>query len=97
MWLLKLRPEIESDIRSGEDWYNSKLSGLGDDFVAEFWLAIDKIKAHPLLFAIAANGLRPCRIARFSYLIHFRVVGSEILVIALMGAERDDAAFRFRG
>jgi plasmid stabilization system protein ParE len=97
MWTIRFRPELEQDIRSARDWYNSMVPGLGDEFEDEFWSALDRISERPLSFAVASNGLRPCRLHRFSYLVHYQVVGDEILVIAVMNAARDDLAFRDRG
>ena len=66
MWTIRFRPEIEDDLRSGSDWYSSKRDGLGDEFIDDYWDAVDAIADRPLSFAIAANGLRPCRLSRFS-------------------------------
>jgi hypothetical protein len=97
MWTVRFRPELEQDVRNARDWYNSKVLGLGDDFVTEFWSAIDRITERPLSFAVASNRLRPCRLHRFSYIVHYRLVGDEILIIAVMNAARDDSAFGDRG
>ena len=97
MWTISFRPEIEGDLRSGSDWYNSKRDGLGDEFIDDYWDAIDAIADRPLSFATAANGLRPCRLSRFSYIVHFRVFDRDILIVAVMSGVRDDAAFADRG
>jgi hypothetical protein len=96
MWHLSYRPEIEDDVCEAATWYDDKRAGLGDEFVAEYVSAIRRIQDNPLLFAIAKNGLRPCRLKRFSYIIHFRFDGSDILVVALMGGGRDEASFIHR-
>lgn len=97
MWTIRYRPEIQDDLRSGSDWYNSKRDGLGDEFMIDYWDAVDQLANRPLSFAVAANGLRPCRLSRFSYIVHFRVVGPEILIVAVMSAARDGTAFIKRG
>jgi hypothetical protein len=51
---------------------------------------------NPWLFSIAVNGLRPCLIKRFSYIIHFVVEDDQIIVIAVMNAARDDSSFMHR-
>ena len=96
MWHLSYRPELENDIVDATLWYEVKREGLGEEFIAEYLAAIRRIHDNPLLFAIAANGLRPCRLKRFSYIIHFDVGASHILIVALMGAERDESAFIHR-
>ena len=97
MWTIRYRPEVEDDLRDGSDWYHSKRGRLGDEFIIDYWDAIDQIAERPLSFAIAANGLRPCRLSRFSFIVHFRVVDREILIVAVMSAARDDSAFVSRG
>ncbi len=96
MWRLSFRPEVEEDIVNAVTWYENKRSGLGHEFLLEYLAAIQRIRDNPLLFAVAANGLRPCRLKRFAYLIHFVVVGDNILVVALMGGGRDDSTFTHR-
>jgi hypothetical protein len=77
-------------------WYDKKQIGLGDQFLAEYVGAIYRILENPWLFSIAANGLRPCLIKRFSHIIHFAVEDDQIIVIAVMNAARDDASFVHR-
>jgi len=96
MWHLSYRPEVEDDIVNGVTWYDDKRSGLGYEFLLEYLAAIQRIRANPLLFAVAANGLRPCRLKRFACIVHFNVDDDNILVVALMGGGRDDSAFAHR-
>lgn len=97
MWHLSYRPEIEDDVCDAATWYDAKRPGLGDEFIAEYVAAIKRIQDNPLLFAIAKNGLRPCRIKRFSYIMHFKVDSNGILIVALMGGGRDESSFIPRG
>jgi hypothetical protein len=69
---------------------------LGDQFLAEYVAAIYRILENPWLFSIAANGLRPCLIKRFSYIIHFVIEDDQIIVIAVMNAAREDLSFMHR-
>jgi hypothetical protein len=96
MWRLVVRPQVEDDLVEASLWYDKKQIGLGDQFLAEYEAAIYSILENPWLFSIAANGLRPCLIKRFSYIIyiiHFVVEDDRIIVIALMNAARDDLSF----
>lgn len=90
MWQLSYRPEVEDDVVDAFTWYDDKRPGLGDEFLLEY---LAGIRDNPLLFSVAANGLRPCRLKRFSYIIHFDVDGNNVLVVALMCGGRDDPAF----
>lgn len=97
MWQLSYRPEVEDDVVAAVTWYDDKRRGLGDVFLCEYLDAIRRIHDSPLQFAIAANGLRPCRLKRFPYIVHFTVEDNGILVVALMAGGRDDSAFVRRG
>ena len=96
MWHLSYRPEVEVDVVDAVTWYDDKRAGLGDELLLEYLAAIQRIRNNPLGFAVAANGLRPCRLKRFSYIVHFDVDGNSILVVALMSGGRDDSAFAHR-
>lgn len=74
----------------------TSVAGLGDDFLGEYMAAIRRIRDNPLQFAIAANGLRPCRLKRLPYIVHFTVDDNGILIVALMAGGRDDSTFAHR-
>jgi hypothetical protein len=93
MWVLSYRPEVEDGVIAAVVWYDARRRGLGDEFLAEYLAAIQRIRDNPLQFAVAATGLRPCRLKRFAYIVHFDVYGDHILVVAVMAGGRDDAAF----
>lgn len=96
MWIERFRPEISEDLQEGAHYYNTKREGLGDEFLDEFWNAIEKIIERPFSFAVASTGSRACRIRRFSYVIHFRVFKNEILFVAVMSSWRDSSAWQTR-
>ncbi|QDV12828.1 hypothetical protein CA51_27140 [Rosistilla oblonga] len=96
MWHLSYRPEVDDDVVDAVAWYDDKRTGQGDEFLLEYLAGIRRIRDNPTLFSIAANGLRPCRLKRFSYIIHFNVDGNDILIVALMCGGRDDSALAHR-
>ena len=65
MWELSYRPEVEDDVVAAIAWYEDKHYGLGDEFLSEYWAAIRRIRDNPHQFAVAANGLRPCRLRAY--------------------------------
>lgn len=85
------RREVLDDLREAADWYDGKRSGLGDDFLAEFWTAIDSIIKRPLSFAKTFSGLRASRLKRFPYVVHFHYSedDDELIVYAVMFGGRD--------
>lgn len=90
---VRYRPEVEDDLREAASWYEQKRVGLGDEFLTEFWSAIDTVTERPLSFALSEVGLRACRLLRFPYVIHFRHSENEILVVAVMFGGRDTSGW----
>ena len=73
MWHLSYRPDVEDDVVNAVNWYHDKRDGLGVEFLHEYLAAIQRIRDNQLLFAVASNGFRPCRLKRFAYIVHFIV------------------------
>ena len=86
---IQFRPAVAEDLRNAIDWYDGKRAGLGDEFVAEYWSAIERITDQPLGYGVTQAGLRACRLARFPYVVHYRCDEEEILVVAVMYGGRD--------
>jgi plasmid stabilization system protein ParE len=90
---IRFRPEVAEDLRNAVDWYDAKRNGLGDEFLGEYWSAIDRIVDRPLAYGQARAGLRACRLFRFPYVVHYRYSEEEILVVAVMFGGRDAPAW----
>ncbi len=93
MPLIRFRPEVADDLRTAVDWYEAKRTGLGDEFLGEYWSAIDRIIDQPQGYGLVHAGLRACRLSRFPYVIHYRCSEEEILVVAVMFGGRDAPAW----
>jgi plasmid stabilization system protein ParE len=81
------RPQAEDDALEIRQWYEARREGLG----AEFGLAVDalvaRVMANPLAFQRAHGETRRAVLARFPYAIYFRLMGEEIVVLALHGRQ----------
>jgi plasmid stabilization system protein ParE len=96
MSIIRFRPEVADDLRDAFDWYDAKKTGLGDEFLGEYWSAIERIMNQPLVYGVGHTGLRACRLSRFPYVIHYRSNKDEILVVAVMFGGRDAPAWTDR-
>ena len=93
MLAVRFRPEVADDLCDAIDWYDTKRTGLGNEFAGEYWSAIDRITNQPLAYAITETGLRACRLARFPYVVHYRGSEVEVLIVAVMFGGRDTSAW----
>jgi plasmid stabilization system protein ParE len=62
---LIVRPEAESDIAEGFDWYEAKRPGLGIEFFAAVDNAFLTIQQHPLAFAKVHREVRRVLVKSF--------------------------------
>jgi len=46
-YTLRFLPEVEDDAISGFSWYDTKSSGLGEDFLRMFYACAGDISRHP--------------------------------------------------
>lgn len=93
MRVVRFRAEVADDLRDAIDWYDDKRNGLGGEFAAEYWSAIERITNQPLAYAVTETGLRACRLARFPYVIHYRRSEAELLIVAVMFGGRDTSGW----
>lgn len=56
----RLTAHTEADLLRGIDWFDRISTGLGEMFEAEFYRALERIKANPQLFAADNTSYRPC-------------------------------------
>lgn len=78
--------EIELD--EAVRFYNHELPGLGDEFLAEITLALDRIARFPEAWHPYSKRTRRCQTRRFPYGIIYRHKEDEILVIAVANLHR---------
>jgi len=86
---LIIRPEAEAELRDACDWYESRVQGLG----LEFLMAIDATFAgllrNPLQHPHIHKNVRRALLRRFPYEIFFVIDPQYIVVLAVFHAKRN--------
>lgn len=91
---LELHPEARAELRSAALWYDERRSGLGDEFIAEVSVALDRIgdapDSYPAWTSTRAAGplIRRVTLQRFPYVIAFEKHEQHVLVLAVAHAKR---------
>jgi toxin ParE1/3/4 len=91
---LELHPEARTELRSAALWYDERRPGLGDEFIAEVWAALDRVgdapESYPAWPGTPARGsvIRKATVQRFSYVIAFEKHERHLLVLAVAHAKR---------
>jgi hypothetical protein len=93
----RLTAHTEVDWLRGIDWFDRISTGLGELFEAEFYRALERVKANPELFAADHTGYRPCRFKRFTAVLYFRIDEPFVVVVGLFTSGEDERDLQNRG
>jgi plasmid stabilization system protein ParE len=81
------RPQAEGEALEVRHWYESRSSGLGNQFTAALEGLIARIAAAPDAFPRIHGETRRAVFRRFPYAIYFRVAGDTAVVLAIHGRQ----------
>jgi plasmid stabilization system protein ParE len=86
---VSFRPQAESELLEVRAWYESRREGLGQEFGAAVEHAVDRIAESPLTLPIVRGETRRAILRRFPYAIYFRMLDSDIVVLAVHGPQHE--------
>jgi len=93
---LRFRPEVVGDLEDAAKWYDDRKLELGGQFLRECKAALERIQKRPEQGSIGTADVRSVRIHRFPYVVHYRIEGTSIVVLAIMFGGRDPSAWQVR-
>jgi plasmid stabilization system protein ParE len=98
---LRILDEAEEELRAAMCYYEARQQGLGLDLYERFAECISTIAQNPERFSPyesvrAKLGVRRALVDRFPYVIAYKVLANEVLVIAVAHASRRAAYWRHR-
>jgi toxin ParE1/3/4 len=93
---VSVRVSAKYDLAEAEEWYEKRESGLGLLFREEVHDAIVRISENPFLYPERFDGNRRHVLKRFPDNIWYRVIGSEVLVMAVIHGKRGTRHLRGR-
>lgn len=87
---LRILPEAEAEILRAANWYESRRTGLGVDFIAAIDHALTRIAKHPAASPYWRQGYPYRRhvIRRFPYVVFFTSSGKAVEVTAVAHVKR---------
>ena len=88
---LVFKEEARLDVIEITQWYDFKRTGLGDSFLIELDLVLDRIKHNPNEFQIKRKDIRHGILKRFPYLIIYRVEEKQIFIHSVIHSHRHPA------
>jgi len=93
---VRVTPAARDDIRQGRDYFDSRESGLGEEFVDEVLATLDRIREMPFMYGEIENGVRAGGLRRFGYVVFYRTDGTEAEALAILHGGRSPETWRGR-
>jgi plasmid stabilization system protein ParE len=85
---VRVRPEAELDLLTSAGWYEAQREGLGDEFIDEMAGLIASLSENALLYPAVFEDVRRVFGRRFPYVIAYRLVADEVIVISVLHMRR---------
>jgi toxin ParE1/3/4 len=95
-YAVRFRPEIPNDVAEACRWYESHSEGLGERFVRELNATVSRLVLAPEAYAKGDREVRSARMHRFPYVVHFRIVDTKVVILAVMYGGRDPGVWQNR-
>jgi ParE-like toxin of type II ParDE toxin-antitoxin system len=81
-------PEVPQELEAAACWYQDRLPGLGDDFLAEYQATLTRILQEPTRWRKIRRENRKLNFRRFPYAIVYSVGDDVLYVTAVMHLHR---------
>jgi plasmid stabilization system protein ParE len=81
------RPQAEGEALEARHWYESRSSGLGEQFTEALEALIARIGETPFAFPRVHDETRRAVFRQFPYAVYFRVAGDTAVVLAIHGRQ----------
>ena len=84
---------VDDDITTAAQWYESKVKGLGEKFVADWETTAVYIESNPFANQIRKKSNRHAYLKKFPFIIVYEVEKKNIYVYALVHAKQKPQRF----
>jgi plasmid stabilization system protein ParE len=85
---LIIRPEAEADIAEAFDWYETRVPGLGSEFVLVLDALFNSILRNHLIYPTVYKTVRRALTRRFPYAIFFITEETMVVVLSVFHVKR---------
>ena len=89
IFTLEIKQEADLEIIEAYQYYENKQSGLGEKFLKQLDLYLEKICQNPKHFAIKRKNYREVYLRKFPYLIIFEIEKMKIIVYSVFNTPQN--------
>ncbi|ODS31226.1 MAG: hypothetical protein SCARUB_03647 [Candidatus Scalindua rubra] len=93
---VKFHPEAQIEFLNSSLYYEEQQEYLGKRFIEHVEESVRRIQINPLLYPIAEDDCRKCRVNKFPYGIIYRIKKIHIEIIAVMNLYRKPGYWKKR-
>ena len=90
---IEYHPAVADELIEIRDFYESRSTGLGLDFVAEFEKQVLRIAKMPERWMVVRRDIRRSLMKRFPYVIFFRQIADDCIRVTVVKHERRHPSF----
>jgi toxin ParE1/3/4 len=84
-----IQPEAEQDLDETFVYFENQQSGLGFKLLADLVEVMELLEENPFLFQKVYGEQRRAVIQRFGYNVIYKIMGSDVFILAIMYGGRD--------
>ena len=85
---------VRDDIQAAYDYFEERLAGGGDRFLAHYFAATDRIGLNPETFSIKFDDYRRALVPRSNIAIYYSVEPERVIIVAAIAARRNPGLIR---
>ena len=85
---IKLLNPAEKELDETYNYYEYKLSGLGEEFIKEFRAVLKRISIHPKAWQLVQNNVRKCIMNKFPYNVIYSIEKDHLIILAISHQHR---------
>ena len=93
---LIIRPEAEADIAEAFDWYETRVSGLGSEFLLILDALFNSILRNPFTYQAVYKSVRRALTRRFPYAVFFITEDNKVMVLSVFHVKRSPRIWKGR-
>jgi toxin ParE1/3/4 len=93
---LVAEPAADLEVEAALTWHQNERAGLGLEFLDELRSPMVEIADGPHKYRELRSGIRRALLRRFPYAVYFSVEAQVVVVLAVLHAHRDPAAWQLR-
>ena len=91
-----LRLEAEADLEEARNWYEAQRTGLGDEFIEEVDVVLQRVGRASQQFPKIHGEVRRALVRRFPFAVYFLREGRRSVVVGVLHQRRDPAEWQRR-